>query len=106
MKKIFLILMTVILMTACSSMRSNDKEAHSYYNYSGVLAPLEMSIWQYGTHTLTTDEGDFYAVKSESIDLDEYVGQPVHIKGTEIEGYPVDNGPKFLDIEKIQLMEK
>lgn len=106
MKKLLLVFAAGILFTACSFITTNREREVYNYNYAGTLEVLEMSVWQYGTHTLTTETGEFYAVRSEEIDLNEYVGQPVHILGTEIEGYPVDSGPKFIDIEKIQLMEK
>ena len=106
MKKFVLVLMVGFLLTACSSLGNKKNKEVYNYNYAGTLAPLEMSIWQYGTHTFTTESREFYAVKSETINLDEYLGKPVYILGDVIDGYPVDSGPIFVDIKKVQLMEK
>lgn len=104
MKKIFLILFASLMLVSCSSTDKIERESHSF-NYAGTLAPLEMSIWMYGTHTLTTENGSFYAVKSDAIDLNEYNNKSVEIQGNLIEGYPVDSGPEYLDVKAIKVME-
>lgn len=98
--------MSGFLLTACSSLGNKKNKEVYNYNYAGTLAPLEVSIWQYGTHTLTTEDGEFYALKSDAIDLNDFNDQPVLLLGDKIEGYPVDSGPEFLDVKKVQLMEK
>ena len=105
MKKLFLLILTCLTLTACSSTDSIERESHSF-NYAGVLEPIEMSVWMYGTHTLTTDGGDFYALKSDSIDLNQYNDKAVEVEGNLVEGYPVDNGPEFLNVIAIQVREK
>ena len=105
MKKLLFLILTCIALTACSSTDAIERESHSF-NYAGVIEPIEMSIWQYGTHTLTTNGGDLYAVKSDTIDLNEYNNKSVQVEGEVIEGYPVDSGPEFLDIKSIQVMNK
>lgn len=105
MKKFVLVLIAGVLLTACSSVSNKNKEVHNY-NYAGTLEVLEMSNWMYGSHTLTTEDGEFYALKSDAIDLNDFNDQPVHLFGDEMEGYPLNNGPKLIDVKKVQLMEK
>lgn len=106
MKKFLLVLMAGFLLTACSSVGSkNNREAYNY-NYAGTLEVLEMSSWMYGSHTLTTKDGEFYALKSENVDLNDFNGRSVHLLGDEVDGYPLNNGPKLIDVKKVQLMEK
>jgi len=57
MKKLLLIVIASLTMMACTSKDYIERESHSF-NYAGTLAPLEVSIWQYGTHTLTTEPVD------------------------------------------------
>lgn len=101
MKKLLLVVVASLTMMACTSTDYRERESHSF-NYAGTLAPLEVSIWQYGTHTLTTDNGGFYAVKSDDVDLNQYNNMVVEVEGSLVEGYPVDSGPEFLDVVAIQ----
>ena len=101
MKKLLLVVLASLTLGACASTDYREREAHSF-NYAGTLAPLEMSVWQYGTHILTTEEGGFYAVKSESVDLNKYNNMLVEVEGSLMEGYPVDSGPEFLNVTAVQ----
>lgn len=66
----------------------------------GTIKAIEMSSWQYGTHTISNDE-TFYALRSDKIDLKNYEGKKVRIKAEKISGYPVDGGPEFLKVHEI-----
>lgn len=68
---------------------------------TGTIEQQGMTSYQYGTHTLTNDE-TFYALKSEKVDLDEYVGQKVTVTAEKIQGYPVDGGPEYLMVLKVR----
>ena len=68
---------------------------------TGTIKAIEMSSWQYGTHTISNDE-NFYALRSEKIDLKVYEGKTVKIKAEKISGYPVDGGPEYLKVHEIK----
>src|SRR5690606_31019046 len=65
---------------------------------SGTIEPIGMTTWQYGTHTISNEDGVIYALRSENINLGDYEGKLVTIKGEKVEGYPVENGPEFIDV--------
>lgn len=68
--------------------------------YSGTIQAAGITTYQYGTHRLDTDT-NFYALKSDQIDLQEYEGENVTITATKIQGYPVENGTIYLNVKKI-----
>lgn len=82
----------------------------------GVLEKSGITSWQYGTHKLT---GNFFqsdaaalatkkvfALKSEHINLDPFLGQEVVITGQAIAGYPVDGGPDFIEVIAVAMSQK
>lgn len=68
----------------------------------GTIQEQGMTTYQYGTHTITTANDDFYALKSDSVDLGTYVGKEVTITAEKIEGYPVDGGPVYLKVLEVK----
>jgi len=85
----------LLLQTGCSSGNIDNKSL-----YAGIIQPTGITSYQYGTHILDTEDG-FYALKSNAIDLNKYVDQKVKIKATQIQGYPVDGGPIYLLVTKV-----
>lgn len=69
--------------------------------YTGLLQPQGMTSYQYGTHTLET-ENSFYALKSETVNLDTYIDKIITITAEPIEGYPLDAGPEYLNVISIK----
>lgn len=70
---------------------------------SGVLLEQGVSTYQYGTHVLNDKEGKtMYALKSETIKLNMYIGKQVELQGIPVEGYPVEGGPEYLEVIKIK----
>lgn len=67
----------------------------------GKIEQQGITSYQYGTHTITASD-DFYALRSEKVNLDEYVGEEITIYAKKVEGYPVDNGPVYLEVEKVK----
>lgn len=98
MKKMFFLLIISLMLVACTGLSKKDS---SDFNYVGKLEVIEMSTWMYGTHTITTDEGEFFAVTADNIELNEYNGSEVMIAGTVVDGYPVENGPVLIKVNKI-----
>jgi hypothetical protein len=68
---------------------------------SGVVQKSGMTAYQYGTHVLNAN-GKTYALKSASLNLDTYVDKNVKLKGTKVEGYPVETGPELLEVMEIK----
>lgn len=83
--------------TNCDNKTSNQNSME----VTGIIEPIGMTTWQYGSHTISTEE-EFYALKSEKIDLTKFDGKRVTMKGIKVEGYPVDNGPVFIDVQEIK----
>ncbi|MDT0687707.1 hypothetical protein [Autumnicola psychrophila] len=84
--------------SACSSTTGNGS---TLLRITGVVQASGITSYQYGTHTLTSEEKS-YALKSTNIDLSKYEGETVKISAEKIKGYPVENGPEFLNVQKIE----
>lgn len=101
--EIFLIMKTLISLTSgilLLFIAATCQNLDNSIKVSGTLEKQGITTYQYGTHTLTTD-GSFYALTSNTVDLEEYIGQEVSIKAEKIEGYPVDGGPEYLRVLEI-----
>ncbi|TDN88076.1 hypothetical protein DET49_10926 [Salegentibacter sp. 24] len=98
MKVIFLALVSGLLFlnTNC-----NRKTSETQMKLTGTLTSQGITSYQYGTHTLKTSN-EFYALKSENLDLDQFVGRKVTILGSKIEGYPVDGGPEYISVQQVK----
>jgi hypothetical protein len=73
---------------------------------NGSIRKIEMSTWQYGTHTLIdSNSKPLYALTSSVVDLDLYQNKQVRISGNLVKGYPVDGGPKYLNVISIYVMQ-
>lgn len=90
------IFMLLFFTATCSSTTQKDT-----MEITGIIEPQGITAYQYGTHTISNDD-TFYAIKSEVVDLDDYVGKTVTVKAEKIEGYPLEGGPDYLLILKIK----
>lgn len=63
----------------------------------GTIQKQGITTYQYGTHTISG-----YALRSSSITLDDYINQNVTVIGYKIDGYPVDGGPDYIEVEEIK----
>ena len=89
-----------IILACCSVLLSCNKGAglsNNQIEVSGVIRTQGITTYQYGTHTISG-----YAIRSYTIDLDTYLNQNVTVVGRKIEGYPIEGGPDYLEIEKIK----
>ena len=94
---LFLSGLVLLFFTAtCSSVPKKDT-----IEATGIIEQQGMTSYQYGTHTLTGPD-TFYALKSETIDLDLYLGEEVSITGRKVEGYPLEGGPVFLNVLEVE----
>jgi hypothetical protein len=98
MKAIILSLVTGLIFLSATCDRENSEEQ---MQLKGTIESQGITSYQYGTHILNTED-EFYALKSEILDLDEFVGEEVTITGSKIEGYPVDGGPNFILVTQVK----
>lgn len=95
-------ILAVILIGLMSCMsQKNELNKSSATEYKGLIQSQGISSYQYGTHTLTTEES-FYALTSETVDLTDYVGKTITLTAEPIQGYPVDGGPLYLNVISIK----
>lgn len=91
----------LLLFTAtCSEITSTSSTFEESFEVTGTIQEQGITSYQYGTHTLTNEE-TFYALKSETVNLDKYIGQEVRVIAVEIEGYPLEGGPPYLLVLKL-----
>lgn len=72
-----------------------------FVELSGTIEERGITSYQYGTHILE-NEKSFYAIKSEHIDLSNYLGETITVKAEKIEGYPVDGGPEYYEVLEVE----
>jgi hypothetical protein len=70
----------------------------------GTIQRTGNMTYQYGSHVLKDSKGKTtYALKSETVNLDSYVGKNISkIYGNKVKGYPVDGGPEYIDVVLIK----
>lgn len=88
-----------ILLFFAATCSSVSEDNHT--QLTGKIEEQGITSYQYGTHRFTTQD-QFYAVKSESVDLDDYLNQDVSIIAEKISGYPVDGGPEYLLVLEVK----
>lgn len=96
----FVIAFTCLALFFLSSTCNNQKSNPAAMEITGIIEPIGMTSWQYGTHTLS-NATTLYALRSKTVDLKKYEGMTKTIKGERVEGYPVENGPEFIEVTEI-----
>lgn len=75
----------------------------SQITVEGIVRQQGLTVYQYGTHVLVgAAEETLYALRGDQRSLDGYVGRRVRVSGALIAGYPIDAGPKYLDVSSVQ----
>ncbi|MBD0401234.1 hypothetical protein [Flammeovirga sp. EKP202] len=92
--KTFLVVVSIIMIGF--SCAKNDVNSNTI-EITGVIKAQGITTYQYGTHTVSG-----YALRSSSVNLDNYIDQEVTIVGQKVEGYPVDGGPDYIEVEKVK----
>ncbi|QIN79852.1 hypothetical protein GBA65_16420 [Rubrobacter marinus] len=73
---------------------------------TGVVEKPQMTTYMYGTHAITDEEtGTPYALTSEDVDLDAYVGEEVTVYGAPVPGYEggeIEGGPALLEVGEVE----
>lgn len=86
----------IFFAATCSSSRQNDK-----MELTGTIQEQGITSYQYGTHVLRMPN-DFYALKSDAVDLNEYLNEEVTVVAERIPDYPVDGGPEYLLVLEVR----
>ncbi|MGI9546130.1 MAG: hypothetical protein ACR2MM_02745 [Flavobacteriaceae bacterium] len=97
MKKIKLLLIGLIVVMATASCKNENNSNSNMLEIEGIIQKQGITTYQYGTHTISG-----YALRSSSVDLDNYIDQSVTVVGYIIDGYPVDGGPDFIEVESVK----
>jgi hypothetical protein len=64
----------------------------------GTLVKVDAPAWGYGTHLMEVNH-EVFALASNDVHLDEYVGQEVKVLGEAVESQPpVGDGPIYLNV--------
>ncbi|MCX2837832.1 hypothetical protein OQ279_06665 [Salinimicrobium sp. MT39] len=95
------------LQTCNNSQAQQDHPASAEANektieLAGNIREQGITSYQYGTHTITTSDDKFYALKSDAVDLDNYVEEKVTLVAQKIEGYPLSGGPDYLLVLEVK----
>jgi hypothetical protein len=73
---------------------------------TGVLEKPEATTYMYGTHAIVDEaSGTYYALTSEGMDLDAYIGQRASVYGVAMPGYEdgqIEGGPPLLDVAWVE----
>lgn len=68
---------------------------------TGKVEKLGLTPFRYGSHSIKM-QGQIYAIKSTSINLDNYLDRQVTIKGVKVAGYPLEGGPELIEVTDIK----
>ena len=93
-KPLFFGVLLALSTVGCSS---DDNGSTSAIEVTGIIQVQGITTYQYGTHVIAN-----YAIRSNTINLDDFVNQSVTVIGNKIEGYPVDGGPDYLEVIEIK----
>lgn len=100
MRKLLVLLTLGIAFSSCSTARKSGGDGQ--IELKGTIEAAGMTTYQYGTHTLKSADKT-YALKSSNVDLGTYEGKSVTVHGTKVEGYPIENGPDFINVTAVKL---
>lgn len=82
----------------CLSTISCDKnDINTDIEVTGVIQKQGITTYQYGSHTISG-----YALRSSAVNLDDYINQNVTVVGCKVDGYPVDGGPDYIEVEEVK----
>ena len=99
----------IILITttfSCKISQSSSQDGKETI-VNGIIKPLGISTFQYGSHVLIgSNDQILFVLRSETVELDQFIDQNVEIGVERIKGYPVDGGPIFMEVKWIKTKSK
>jgi hypothetical protein len=72
-------------------------------SYTGVIEPIQISLYEEGTHEIKTDSGETVVIQSPTINLTNYVGKKVTVKGAMRK--LAHNTQEVFTVDEIQMAE-
>ena len=82
---------------------SDDATSAPTVAAAGVIRRQGFTDYDYGSHVLRDEDGKtLYALTSDKIDLDEYLGFTKTVRGESVSGYPLAGGPDYLNVKTIE----
>ncbi|MFC0181792.1 hypothetical protein SAMN04515674_10944 [Pseudarcicella hirudinis] len=97
--------LVISFIVSCVSCKKNNMSPDNNIVVVGFLQKAGITTYQYGSHYLTKDKSQkehIYALSSSNVNLDNFLNQQVRVVGKKRNGYPVDGGPDYLEVESIQ----
>jgi len=72
--------------------------------FEGIIDKPQLTLHQFGTHTLTDDRGQtLFALRSAGpVDLDRFVGKRVRISGEVVPQAPIAGGPVLMQVNDVK----
>lgn len=98
--KSFLLIVLILIGLACSTHNINFTCDNST-EYTGLIKKQGLTNYQYGSHTLEVKDV-LFAIKSNTINLDNYRGKVITVIAKPISGYPINAGPKYLEVIRVK----
>ena len=92
MKKLILLVSILTLSLSCEKNITTSIPVE----ITGIIQKQGITSYMYGTHVILG-----YALRSNTILLDNYINYNVTIVGYKIDGYPVDGGPDYIEVTDI-----
>ena len=98
MKKLFIFFTVLCICSACGTVMPTGSK--NVVQISGTIEKLGMTTFQYGSHLIKSGNRT-YALKSNKVNLNSFMSEEVRLKGTRVEGYPIENGPELIDVTEV-----
>ena len=98
MRKLVIFFLAAGIFSACRTVMPTGSKNTLQLN--GVIEKPGMTTYQYGTHVLRAGNRT-YALKSSKVDLNSFMTEEVRIKGTRVDGYPIENGPDLIEVLEV-----
>lgn len=92
--------LALITLFAFGCKEDEESQPHSF-EVEGVIREMGITTFQYGTHSIESDLVTF-ALRSNSVDLNQYIGDTIIIIGSKVEGYPLEGGPELIEVKSVK----
>ena len=100
--KVLAIILIVVIVLPVGSFGADSKNPGEV-TATGFIKKQGITTYMYGTHVLLDDNGQtLYALRSNTIDLNKYINRKVTVRGSLVNGYPIDSGPNYLNVKVIE----
>ncbi len=108
-KCILILVLTTALFTSCKTQTSQNQTVeleetkNNMLVLEGIIQKQGITTYQYGTHILKTGK-QLYALRSETVKINQFINKKVSVRGEKIEGYPIEGGPEYILVKSIKLI--